>query len=86
MMRNLHIAIQEHIIFCINLLQGTVIAFSKAEILLQHDGLHLRKLSLQKVHRTIRRRIVCHPDFSILTGIFDDIRKILCQHLLTIPV
>lgn len=49
-MSHLHIAVQENIIFCLYLLQRTVVALGKAEVLLQHDGLDVGKLSLQKKH------------------------------------
>ena len=49
-MSHLHIAVQENIILCLYLLQRTVVALGKAEVLLQHDGLDMGKLSLQEKH------------------------------------
>ena len=49
-MSHLHIAVQENIILRLYLLQRTVVALGKAEVLLQHDGLDVGKLSLQEKH------------------------------------
>ena len=67
MMRNFYITVEQDIVLRLDLLQGTIVALGKAEVLFQDDGLHLRKLRLQQAHRLVGRTVVCHPHLSILT-------------------
>ena len=50
MMRNLYITVQKHIILGFYLLQCPIVALGKTEVLLQDDGLDMRKLGFQEEH------------------------------------
>ena len=83
---HLDIRIQQHIEFCFYLLQSLVVAIGKTIILIQHYGLHRRAVVLYPHHRTVGRSIICHPHLGKFRRLRHNIRKILAQHLLTVPV
>ena len=86
MVRHFYIRIQQQIIFGINLCQCLVIAFGKTPVLFQQDSLALRKLALQQIHRLIRRGIVSHIHYSLVTRVIQNGGQILGQHLSSVPV
>ena len=59
---NLHIAIQQHIIFGFHLFQRTVVAFCKPVVLVEDYGLYLGITSVQECQRVVCRSIISYDD------------------------
>ena len=82
----LDIRIQKKIILCIYLLQGFVISFGKSPVLFEDNKFYLREMRTEQFQRVIRRGIIRHIYRCFITGILNDRRKILSEHLLAVPV
>lgn len=86
--RSFDIRVQQDVIIRLDLLQGTIVAFGKAIILIESNHLHARKIALQKLQRRIRRAIVSHYDRHFIQPFNrgHNRREVAIQMLLTVPV
>ena len=84
--RHLNVAVQQQIVFGINLRQGLVVAIGKAPVFFKEDELHLGVVCTQQLYRVIVRGVVGNNDSSLFARILQDAGQILAQHLRAVPV
>ena len=83
---DLHIAVQQHIIVIVHLLQGTVISTGKAIILVKHYGSNRRKLITEQRQRIICRSIISNHYVCHLSRMLYHRRQETAHHRCTVPV
>ena len=86
MVSDLNIAIEQQIVFGINLLQSLVIPLGKAPVLLKSDDLTLGECCGKQRQGIVGRGIVCHKDGGFVARILQDGGQILMEHLLSVPI
>ena len=83
MVGHLNIAVQQQIVFSINL----VVAFSKTPVLIElNDPALFTETGIEQFQRDVGRGIVSHIDRCFITRILQDVWQVLLQHLGTVPV
>ena len=84
--RYFHIRIEKHIVFGLNLRQGSVISFGKAIVFIKLNELYRGEMLTQQLHGSIVRSIVGHPYFGLVTRISHHSGQETAQHSLAVPV
>ena len=82
---NFHVGIEEEVVLVVGeLYEGTVVAFSKAKVLFEHDDGHFGKLLLEHLHASIGGGVVCYNDIS--HAVLQHRGQILAHHVSAVPV
>ena len=86
MVSHLHVTVQQHVVFCLHLLQRLVVSLSEAPVLFQLDNPHRRMVLPQVVDAPVRRGIIGHDHLSRPSGILHHRGQILPEHPLPVPI
>ena len=74
--RRLDIGVEEYDELAVNLRYGTVVAFGKAVVAVENDGLDRRELGLQDFEAVVRTAVVGDDDFAAFnSGVGDNRRQ-----------